>query len=165
MSIETVTQYLAQRGFADRVRRFDVSSATVALAARALGCEEARIAKTMAFLVNGEPVLVVTAGDAKVNSAKFKARFAVKAKMLTAEQLVALVGHAPGGVCPFALKEGCRVYLDGSLRRFDVVYPAAGDAASAVELTVPELEQCSGALGWVDVCVTVPAEPQPSSLQ
>ena len=165
MSIETVTQYLAQCGFADRVRRFDVSSATVALAAKALDCEEARIAKTMAFLVNGGPVLVVTAGDAKVNSAKFKARFAVKAKMLTADQLTELVGHAPGGVCPFALKEGCRVYLDESLRRFDVVYPAAGDAASAVELTVPELERCAGALGWVDVCVTSPAEPRPTSLQ
>ena len=152
MSIETVTDYLRNRGAADKIRRFSVSSATVALAAQALGCEPARIAKTMAFLVNDAPVLVVTAGDAKVNSSKFKARFAVKAKMLTAEQLIGLVGHAPGGVCPFAVKEGCRVYLDESLKRFDVVYPAAGDAASAVELTVEELECYAGSLGWVDVC-------------
>ena len=158
MSIESVTDYLAQRGAGDKIRRFDVSSATVALAARALGCEEARIAKTMAFLVNGAPLLVVTAGDAKVNSSKFKSCFSVKAKMLTAEQLVELVGHAPGGVCPFAVKEGCRVFLDESLRRFDVVYPAAGNAASAVELTVEELERCAGAAGWVDVCQLPPPE-------
>ena len=152
MSIETVTEYLTQRGAGDKIRRFDVSSATVALAAQALGCEEARIAKTMSFLVADRAVLIVTAGDTKVNSAKFKARFGTKAKMLTAEQLTELVGHAPGGVCPFAVKEGCEVYLDESLKRFDVVYPAAGNAASAVELTLPELERFSGSLGWVDVC-------------
>ena len=106
----------------------------------------------MSFLVEDHAVLIVCAGDAKVNSAKFKAFFHTKAKMLSAEQLNELVGHAPGGVCPFAVKEGCEVYLDGSLNRFDVVYPAAGDAASAVELTVPELERLSGSRGWVDVC-------------
>ena len=152
MSIETVTEYLTQRGAGDQIRRFTVSSATVALAAQALGCEEARIAKTMSFLVEGHAVLIVCAGDAKVNSAKFKAAFHTKAKMLTAEQLDELVGHAPGGVCPFAVKDGCEVFLDESLKRFDVVYPAAGDAASAVELTVPELERLSGSRGWVDVC-------------
>ena len=152
MSIETVTEYLRERGAEDRIRRFTVSSATVTLAAQALGCEEARIAKTMSFLVEDHAVLIVCAGDAKVNSAKFKAFFHTKAKMLSAEQLNELVGHAPGGVCPFAVKEGCEVYLDGSLKRFDVVYPAAGDAASAVELTVPELERLSGSRGWVDVC-------------
>ena len=152
MSIETVTEYLTQRGAGDQIRRFTVSSATVALAAQALGCEEARIAKTMSFLVEGHAVLIVCAGDAKVNSAKFKAAFHTKAKMLTAEQLDELVGHAPGGVCPFAVREGCEVWLDESLKRFDVVYPAAGDAASAVELTVPELERLSGSRGWVDVC-------------
>ncbi len=152
MSIENVTEYLTRRGAADKIRRFDVSSATVALAAQALGCEEARIAKTMSFLVEDHAVLIVCAGDAKVNSAKFKAAFHTKAKMLTAEQLDRLVGHAPGGVCPFAVKAGCRVWLDESLKRFDVVYPAAGNAASAVELTVPELEQLSGSLGWVNVC-------------
>ena len=155
MSIETVTEYLKERGAAEKIRRFSVSSATVALAAQALGCEEARIAKTMSFLVDGRAVLIVCAGDAKVNSAKFKAAFHTKAKMLTAEQLDELVGHAPGGVCPFAVNEGCETYLDESLKRFDVVYPAAGDAASAVELTVEELEKLSGSRGWVDVCAVV----------
>ena len=152
MAIEQVVDYLTTFGAEDKIRRFDVSSATVALAAQALGCEEARIAKTMSFLVQDHAVLIVTAGDTKVNSAKFKARFGVKAKMLTADQLEALVGHAPGGVCPFAVKEGCEVFLDESLKRFDIVYPAAGNAASAVELTLPELERFSRSKGWVDVC-------------
>ena len=152
MAIEQVVDYLTTFGAEDKIRRFDVSSATVALAALALGCEEARIAKTMSFLVKDHAVLIVTAGDTKVNSAKFKARFGVKAKMLTADQLEALVGHAPGGVCPFAVKEGCEVFLDESLKRFDIVYPAAGNAASAVELTLPELERFSRSKGWVDVC-------------
>ena len=152
MAIEQVIDYLKTFGAEDKIRRFDVSSATVALAAQALGCEEARIAKTMSFLVQDHAVLIVTAGDTKVNSAKFKARFGVKAKMLTADQLEALVGHAPGGVCPFAVKEGCEVFLDESLNRFDIVYPAAGNAASAVELTLPELERYSRSKGWVDVC-------------
>lgn len=152
MAIEQVIDYLKSFGAEDKIRRFDVSSATVALAAQALGCEEARIAKTMSFLAEGHAVLIVTAGDTKVNSAKFKAKFGVKAKMLTAEQLIELVGHAPGGVCPFAVKEGCDVWLDESLKRFDVVYPAAGNAASAVELTLPELERYSRSKGWVDVC-------------
>lgn len=152
MAIEQVIDYLKSFGAEDKIRRFDVSSATVALAAQALGCEEARIAKTMSFLVQDHAVLIVTAGDTKVNSAKFKAHFGVKAKMLTADQLEALVGHAPGGVCPFAVKEGCEVFLDESLKRFDIVYPAAGNAASAVELTLPELERFSRSKGWVDVC-------------
>lgn len=152
MAIEQVVDYLKTFGAEDKIRRFDVSSATVALAAQALGCEEARIAKTMSFLVQDHAVLIVTAGDTKVNSAKFKAKFGVKAKMLTAEQLIELVGHAPGGVCPFAVKEGCEVFLDESLKRFDIVYPAAGNAASAVELTLPELERFSRSKGWVDVC-------------
>ena len=152
MAIEQVVDYLKTFGAEDKIRRFDVSAATVALAAQALGCEEARIAKTMSFLVQDHAVLIVTAGDTKVNSAKFKARFGVKAKMLTADQLEALVGHAPGGVCPFAVKEGCEVFLDESLKRFDIVYPAAGNAASAVELTLPELERFSRSKGWVDVC-------------
>ena len=155
MAIEKVIDYLSSFGAADKIRRFDVSSATVALAAQALGCEEARIAKTMSFLVEDHAVLIVCAGDAKVNSAKFKAVFHTKAKMLTAEQLDELVGHAPGGVCPFAVKANCEVFLDESLQRFDIVYPAAGDAASAVELTVPELETLSGSRGWVDVCALI----------
>ena len=152
MAIEQVIDYLKSFGAEDKIRRFDGSSATVALAAQALGCEEARIAKTMSFLVQDHAVLIVTAGDTKVNSAKFKAKFGVKAKMLTAEQLIELVGHAPGGVCPFAVKEGGEVFLDESLKRFDIVYPAAGNAASAVELTLPELERFSRSKGWVDVC-------------
>ena len=152
MAIEQVVDYLKTFGAEDKIRRFDVSSATVALAAQALGCEEARIAKTMSFLVEGHAVLIVTAGDTKVNSAKFKAKFGVKAKMLTADQLTELVGHAPGGVCPFAVRDGCEVWLDESLKRFSVVYPAAGNAASAVELTLSELERYSRSKGWVDVC-------------
>ena len=152
MAIEKVIDYFTSLGAADKIRRFDVSSATVELAAQALGCEGARIAKTMSFLVDGHAVLIVTAGDTKVNSSKFKAVFHTKAKMLTAEQLTELVGHAPGGVCPFAVNEGCETYLDESLKRFAVVYPAAGDAASAVELTVEELERYAESAGWVDVC-------------
>lgn len=153
MAIEKVIDYFTSLGAADKIRQFDVSSATVELAAQALGCEGARIAKTMSFLVDGHAVLIVCAGDTKVNSAKFKATFHVKAKMLTAEQLTELVGHAPGGVCPFAVNKGCETYLDESLKRFDIVYPAAGNAASAVELTVEELERYSNSAGWVDVCV------------
>ncbi len=152
MSLEKVTSFLRERGAEDKIRIFDVSSATVALAAKALGTEEARIAKSMAFLVENKPVIVVTAGDMKIDNAKFRSFFHSKAKMLTPEELVGLVGHAPGGVCPFALNDGCAVYLDESLKRFDTVYPAAGSSNSAVELTVGELEALSGALGWVSVC-------------
>lgn len=152
MSIEKVTAYLRERGAEDKIRIFDVSSATVELAAKALGTEEARIAKSMAFLVDGKPVIVVTAGDMKIDNAKFKAFFHAKAKMLTPDELVVYVGHAMGGVCPFALNDGCTVYLDESLKRFELVYPAAGSANSAVELTVPELETLSGAISWIDVC-------------
>lgn len=152
MSIEKVTAYLRERGAEDKIRIFDVSSATVELAAKALGTEEARIAKSMAFLVDGKPVIVVTAGDMKIDNAKFKAFFHAKVKMLMPDELVVYVGHAMGGVCPFALNDGCTVYLDESLKRFELVYPAAGSANSAVELTVPELETLSGAISWIDVC-------------
>lgn len=152
MAIEKVIEYFRAFGAEDKIKQFDVSSATVELAAQALGCEGARIAKTMSFLVDGHAVLVVTAGDMKIDNAKFKAQFRTKAKMLTAEQLDELVGHAPGGVCPFAVADGCETYLDESLKRFGIVYPAAGNAASAVELTIPELEKYSAFLGWVDVC-------------
>ncbi len=152
MSIETVTAFLEARGAADKIRRFTVSSATVELAAAALGVEGARIAKTMSFMGEQGAILVVTAGDTKIDNAKFKAQFHTKAKMVPPELLPELVGHAMGGVCPFAVKESCRVFLDVSLKRFDTVYPAAGDAASAVELTVPQLEALSGSEAWVDVC-------------
>lgn len=132
MSIENVTAYLRERGADDKIKIFDVSSATVELAAKALGTDEARIAKSMAFLVDGKPVLVVTAGDMKIDNAKFKSFFHTKARMLTPDELTELVGHAMGGVCPFALKDGCTVYLDIALKRFDTVYPAAGSSNSAV---------------------------------
>ena len=155
MAIEKVTEYLKSLGLEDRIRRFSVSSATVSLAAAALGVEEARIAKTMSFLAGDRAILVVAAGDVRVDNRKFKDAFRTKAKMVPPERLGELVGHEAGGVCPFAVKETCAVWLDVSLKRFDTVYPAAGDAASAVELTIPELEEYSGSLGWVDVCKEV----------
>ena len=146
MSIEKVRSWLDQYGMADRILEFPVSSATVELAAQALKIEPCRIAKTLSFGVHDTPILIVTAGDAKVDTAKYKARFGVKAD--AAER----IGHAVGGVCPFAVKEGVEVYLDVSLKRFPAVFPAAGSSNSAIELTIEELERFSGFLGWVDVC-------------
>ena len=142
---------MRERNMEDRILEFDVSSATVALAAEAVGCAPERIAKTLSFLVNGGAVLVVAAGDARVDNPKFKAQFHTKAKMLTPEEVVNLVGHAVGGVCPFAVNEGVKVYLDESLRRFETVFPACGSSNSAIELTLSELEQLSGG-EWIDVC-------------
>lgn len=152
MSIEKVKDYFARYGLQGRVQEFPVSSATVELAAQALQCEPCRIAKTLSFLVGETPVLVVAAGDAKIDNPKYKAQFGTKAKMLTPEQAQTLVGHAVGGVCPFAVNPGVAVYLDVSLRRFETVFPACGSANSAIELTIPELEQYSGCKQWVDVC-------------
>ena len=152
MSLESVKTYLLAFGAADRVLVFDSSSATVALAAAAIGTQPERIAKSLSFLGDGGCILVVAAGDARVDNRKFKDRFHRKATMLTAEQVPALTGHPVGGVCPFALPETAQVWLDESLRRFETVYPAAGTPNSAIELTLPELERFSGALGWVDVC-------------
>ena len=152
MSIERVKAYFASVGLADRVREFDVSSATVELAALALGCEGKRIAKTLSFMGPAGPLLVVAAGDARIDNAKFKAQFGLKAKMLTPEQAVELVGHAVGGVCPFAVNEGVEVWLDESLKRFETVFPACGSSNSAIELTIPELEKYAAPKGWVDVC-------------
>ncbi len=152
MSIERVKAYFAGCGMADRILEFPVSSATVELAAAALGCEGCRIAKTLSFMVDGGPVLIVTAGDARVDNGKFKAFFHTKARMLSVEDAAALVGHAVGGVCPFAVNEGVTTYLDVSLRRFDTVFPACGSANSAIELTLPELEKHSDARAWIDVC-------------
>ena len=149
MSIERVKEYFKSVGLEDRVREFDVSSATVELAALALGCEGKRIAKTLSFMGPAGPLLVVAAG---VDNHKFKAQFGLKAKMLTPEQAVELVGHAVGGVCPFAVNEGVEVWLDESLRRFETVFPACGSANSAIELTIPELERYAAPKGWVDVC-------------
>ncbi len=152
MSIERVRPYLEERGMADRIKEFDVSSATVELAAAALGCEGKRIAKTLSFMVNGKAILIVAAGDAKVDNAKYKAFFGAKAKMLTPDEAVELVGHAVGGVCPFAVNEGVKVYLDISLRRFETVYPAAGSSNSAVRLTPDELAALCPDAEWVDLC-------------
>ena len=152
MSIEKVRAYFRTLGIEDKIQEFPVSSATVELAAQALGVAPQRIAKTLSFKLDERTILVVAAGDAKVDNGKYKAAFGGKAKMLTAEEAVERVGHAVGGVCPFAVNDGVEVYLDESLRRFDTVYPAAGSSNSAIELTIPELEEVSGYLGWVDVC-------------
>lgn len=151
MSLERVLGFFESKGMAERVLILDESSATVELAAHALRCPPERIAKTLSFLVGDRPVLVVMAGDAKVNNSKFKAFFKEKARMLTAEQAEALVGHAVGGVCPFAVNEGVQVYLDDSLKRFETVFPACGSGNSAIELTLPELETLSNFISYVDV--------------
>ena len=152
MSIEKVRAYFASFGMAERIQEFEVSSATVALAAEALHCEPARIAKTLSFVSGEGTILIVAAGDAKVDNPKFKAQFGMKAKMLTPEDAVRLIGHAVGGVCPFAVNEGVPVYLDESLKRFDIVYPAAGSSNSGIGLSIPELEKYSRFDSWVDVC-------------
>ncbi len=152
MAIESVKAFFASCGIEDRVREFDVSSATVELAAQALDCEPCRIAKTLSFIVNGLPVLVVAAGDARIDNPKYKQQFGTKAKMMTPDETISLVGHAVGGVCPFAVKEGVTVYLDESLKRFETVFPACGSSNSAIEMTLPELEKYSSCLAWIDVC-------------
>ena len=152
MSIEKVRAYFASFGMAERIQEFEVSSATVALAAEALHCEPARIAKTLSFVSGEGAILIVAAGDAKVDNPKFKAQFGMKAKMLTPEDAVRLIGHAVGGVCPFAVNEGVPVYLDESLKRFGIVYPAAGSSNSGIGLSIPELEEHSRFDSWVDVC-------------
>ena len=153
MSIAAVRDYFAAFGLAEKVLEFDTSSATVELAAQAAGVIPARIAKSLSFLVDGQAVLILTAGDAKVDNSKFKGFFHTKAKMLTPDQVVELVGHAVGGVCPFAIREGVRLYLDISLQRFDTVFPAAGSANSAIELSCAQLEQYAcGFQGWGDFC-------------
>ena len=152
MSIEKVRAYFDTLGIADRIQEFPVSSATVELAAQALGVAPARIAKTLSFKLDDRTVLVVAAGDAKVDNTKYKAAFGGKAKMLTPEEAVERVGHAVGGVCPFAVNDGVEVYLDESLRRFDTVFPAAGSSNSAIELTCDELAQYAKSDKWVDVC-------------
>ena len=152
MAIEKVREYFKKFNMEDRILEFEVSSATVELAAQAVGCEGKRIAKTLSFLVDGKAVLVVCAGDTKVDNPKYKAEFHTKAKMLSFEQVEELIGHAVGGVCPFAINEGVRVFLDESLKRFETVYPACGSSNSAIELTLSELEKYSNAEKWVDIC-------------
>ena len=152
MSIERARAYLRNFGIEDRVQELSESSATVALAAEALGCAPQRIAKTLSFLVNGQAILIVTAGDVKIDNSKYKKYYGAKAKMLSADEVTELIGHAVGGVCPFGVNEGVRIYLDESLKRFETVFPACGSSNSAIELTIPELEKYSGYECWVDVC-------------
>ncbi len=152
MAIDQVKAYFKTFGMEGRILEFDVSSATVELAAQALNCEPCRIAKSLSFLVDGAAVLVVAAGDARVDNAKFKARFHLKAKMLSPAETEAMIGHAVGGVCPFAVNDGVKVHLDASLNRFETVFPACGSSNSAIELTLPELERYSNCTEWVDVC-------------
>ncbi len=154
MSVAKVREYLIPYGVADRMQEFDISSATVELAAVAVGVEGARIAKTLSFKIGEDPILIVAAGDAKVDNSKYKHFYGTKAKMLTHEEAVERTGHAVGGVCPFALPADVKTYLDVSLRRFQTVFPAVGSDASAIELTCDELETCCGAnfVAWVDVC-------------
>ena len=152
MAIDKVKEYFKQYNMENRIQEFDVSSATVELAAEALGCEGKRIAKTLSFLVDDKAILIVAAGDAKIDNPKYKQAFSCKAKMLSYEQVEEMIGHAVGGVCPFAINENVIVYLDESLKRFETVCPACGSSNSAIELTISELEKHSGATGWIDVC-------------
>lgn len=152
MAIEKVRAYFERLGISDRILEFDVSSATVELAAQALNCEPCRIAKTLSFMLEDGAILVVAAGDAKVDNTKYKAEFGKKAKMLTPDEAEQLIGHAVGGVCPFAVNDGVKVYLDVSMKRFETVFPACGSSNSAIELTTEELEKYSGFTKWVDVC-------------
>ena len=152
MSIDKVKAYFRQFGMEGRIQEFPVSSATVELAAQALRCEPCRIAKTLSFMVDGAPVLLVTAGDVKIDNAKYKSQFGAKAKMIGAGEVEPMIGHGVGGVCPFAVNPGIAVYLDRSLKRFATVFPACGSSNSAIELTIQELEKYSGFAAWVDVC-------------
>lgn len=152
MSFEHVKQYFQSANAADHLLTFEASSATVELAAQAVGCEPARIAKTLSFLTEEGPVLIVAAGDVKIDNQKYKAYFHQKARMIPRDEVEAYIGHEPGGVCPFAVKDGVRVFLDASLQRFDTVYPAAGSPNSAAKLTLKELETLSQCCHWIDVC-------------
>lgn len=152
MSIEKVREYFKQKGIEDRVREFDISSATVELAAKALGCAECRIAKSMSFKIEDKAIIIVTAGDVKIDNAKYKAKFHIKAKMLQYDEVERMIGHKVGGVCPFAINSDVIVYLDESLKRFETVFPACGSSNSAIELTISELEEHSNFREWIDVC-------------
>ena len=152
MSIERGRAYFRALGIEDRVQEFDVSSATVELAAQALGVEGARIAKTLSFKTENSCILILAAGDARIDNRKFKDRFHFKAKMPSAEEVLEMVGHPVGGVCPFGINDGINVYLDESLKRFETVFPAVGSGNSAIELNLEELYTYSKALEWIDVC-------------
>ena len=153
MSVQIVRDYLKQWNYEDKIQEFDESSATVELAAHAVGVIPAQIAKTLSFKVDDVCVFIVAAGDAKIDNHKYKQYFHTKAKMLPPEEVIDFTGHAIGGVCPFAVdRSRVKVYLDVSMKRFDIMYPAGGSSSSAVKLTIPELETCSGYEEWIDVC-------------
>lgn len=152
MAIEKVRAYFEQFGIADRIKEFHESSATVELAAHALNTKPCRIAKTLSFMLGDKAILIVTAGDAKIDNHKYKSFFGAKAKMLKPEEVNDLIGHGIGGVCPFGINDGVTVYLDESLKRFKTVFPACGSSNSAIELTIPELEKYSNFVEWIDVC-------------
>lgn len=155
MSFSNVYNFFESKGLSDRVMEFKESSATVELAAQAVGCEPARIAKTMSFLIDDKAILIVTAGNVKIDNKKFKAYFHTKAKMIPWDDVENYIGHAPGGVCPFTVKAEVKVYLDTSLKAFDTVYPAAGSSNSAVRLSPDELYTLSEATEWIDVCKAI----------
>lgn len=152
MSIEKAKEYLKQYNMEDKVTEFEQSSATVDLAAAAVGCEPDRIAKTLSFIVDGQPVLIVASGMSKVDNHKYKEQFKTKAKMIEFDKVEELIGHAPGGVCPFGVNDGVVTYLDVSLKKYDTVFPAAGSSNSAIELSISDLERVSGMKEWIDVC-------------
>lgn len=157
MSFEKAKEHLIKFGLEDKILVFEESSATVSQAAEQVKCSEAEIAKTLSFIVNDAPVLIVCAGDAKIDNSKYKKEFSQKAKMIPFESVELLTGHRAGGVCPFGINDGVAVYLDESLKRFSVVYPACGNANSAVKLTIAELEKASGYIKWIDVCKQIEA--------
>lgn len=152
MSVEAVKKYFSGFGIEDRVLEFEQSSATVELAAIAVGCEADRIAKSISLLLDGKPIIIVVSGESKIDNKKYKECFHAKAKMIPFDEVEQYVGHAPGGVCPFAVKPDVTVYLDESLKKFETVYPAAGSSNSAIELNMEELEKYAASSGWVDVC-------------
>lgn len=152
MSIERAREHFRKYGMEDKILEFDTSSATVELAAQALHCEPARIAKTLSFRVNEQTILIVAAGDTKIDNHKYKEKFGTKAKMLAFEEVEPVIGHAVGGVCPFGINEEIMVYLDVSMKRFETVFPACGSSNSAIELTMEGLEEYSGYMEWIDVC-------------
>lgn len=152
MSLLKAKEYLQKHGLENRIMEFDVSSATVSEAARVINCKEEEIAKTLSFIVDDKPILIVVAGDCKIDNSKFKAEFQTKAKMIPFDNVEELIGHAVGGVCPFGINENVDVYLDNSLKRFKIVYPACGSSNSAVKLTLDELKKISNYKKWVDVC-------------
>lgn len=152
MAIEKVREYFKEFEIENRIQEFEVSSATVELAAEALQCEPCRIAKTLSFVVNENPILIVTAGDTKIDNSKYKEQFKSKAKMLKFDEVLETIGHDVGGVCPFGINENIDIYLDDSLKRFKTVFPACGSSNSAIELTIEEIEKYTSFISWIDVC-------------